>query len=120
VAALLLGVALPVVAVVFVAFAVLMRRVAAVEEKSQAALADLGSELEGAVRAIKTVKSSGAESRRYSSLMERVNRSRRHALASVRIQAGAWSICGADRELAERMVLALGAYRDRCGDYIES
>ena len=112
----LLGVTLAVVAVVFLAFVVLMPRIAAVEEKSQAALADLGSELEGTVRAIKTVKSSGAESRRYTSLMEHVNRSRRHALASVRIQAGAWTICGAALELAVILVLALGAYRVSAGD----
>src|SRR5690625_304230 len=112
----LLGVTWVVVAVLFLAFVVLMPRIAACEEKCQVALADLGSELEGTVRAIKTVKSSGAESRRYTSLMEHVNRSRRHALASVRIQAGAWTLCGAALELAVILVLALGAYRVSTGD----
>lgn len=112
----LLGATLAVVAVVFVAFVVLMPRIAKVEERSQAALSDLGSELEGTVRAIKTVKSSGAEARRYGALMDHVRRSRRFALASVRIQAAVWTIAGTALELAVIIVLAVGAYRVGTGD----
>src|SRR5699024_6970104 len=107
---------LSVVAVLFLGFVVLMSRIAAGEDESQAALAGLGTELGGSVRAIKTVKSSGAESRRYTSWMEHVNRSRCYGLASVRTQAGAWTICGAALELAVILVLALGAYRVSAGD----
>ncbi|WP_277212480.1 ABC transporter ATP-binding protein [Isoptericola croceus] len=104
------------VALVFVVFSVLMPRIAVVEEKAQAALSDLGSELEGTVRAFKTVKSSGAESRRLASLLRHVGESRRHSIRSVRIQAGAWTAAGIGIDGAIIVVLALGAYRVAEGD----
>ncbi|GAA2095491.1 ABC transporter ATP-binding protein [Brevibacterium salitolerans] len=112
----LLGATLLVVAVVFLLFLVLMPRIATVEEQSQAALSDLGTELEGTVRAIKTVKSSGAETRRLTALMKHVDESRRHALRSVRIQAGAWAIAGTGLETAVILVLAFGAFRVSSGE----
>lgn len=90
----LLGTTLAALAVVLVLFVVLMPRISKVEEKAQAALSDLGSELEGTVRAIKTVKSSSAEPRRFSSLMGHVGESRRFSMKSVRIQAAAWTVAG--------------------------
>ncbi|GGH40270.1 ABC transporter ATP-binding protein [Microbacterium album] len=113
---LLLGATLAAVVVVFALFAVLMPRISQVEEKAQAALSDLGSELEGTVRAIKTVKSSSAEARRFGSLMEHVAESRRFSLRSVRIQAGAWTIAGIGLDGAVIMVLAIGAYRISTGE----
>ncbi|ROR72821.1 ABC transporter ATP-binding protein [Bogoriella caseilytica] len=112
----LLGTALAAVVVIFAVFAVLMPRISTVEEKAQAALSDLGSELEGTVRAIKTVKSSSAEPRRFASLMRHVAESRRFSLKSVRIQAGAWTIAGAGLDAAIIMVLATGAYRVSTGE----
>lgn len=107
----LLGATLSAVVVVFCAFAVLMPRISTVEEKAQAALSDLGADIEGTVRAIKTVKSSSAEQRRFGSLMYHVGESRRFGLKSVRIQAGAWTVAGIGLDGAVILVLALGAYR---------
>jgi ABC-type multidrug transport system fused ATPase/permease subunit len=107
----LLVVTVGVVGVVFVVFSILMPRMAQAEEQSQATLSGLGSELEGTVRAIKTVKSSGAEHRRYCSLMRHVNRSREHSLASVRIQAIVSTVAGAALDFSVILVLAVGAYR---------
>lgn len=107
----LLGTTLAAVVVVFLIFAVLMPRISKVEEKAQAALSDLGSELEGTVRAIKTVKSSSAEARRLGSLMRHVSESRRYSMKSVRIQAAAWTVAGIGLDGAVIMVLAFGAYR---------
>lgn len=104
------------VAVVVVLFIVLMPRISKVEEKAQAALSGLGSELEGTVRAIKTVKSSGAEPRRFEGLMRHVGESRRFSLKSVRIQATAWTVAMSGLEIAVIMVLALGAYRVSIGE----
>ncbi|WP_211233332.1 ABC transporter ATP-binding protein [Brevibacterium album] len=112
----LLGATLLVVAVIFLLFVVLMPRIAAVEEKSQAALSSLGTELEGTVRAIKTVKSSGAETRRLRALMHHVDESRHQALRSVRIQAGAWTIAGTGLDAAVILVLAFGAFRVSTGE----
>lgn len=99
------------VAVVVLSFVVLMPAIAKAEERAQAALGDLGSELEGTVRAIKTVKSSGAEKRRTARLLHHASESRRHSMRSVRIGAGVWTIAGTGIELAIIAVLAIGAYR---------
>lgn len=112
----LLGATLCAVIVVFLCFAILMPQIAKVEEKAQAALSDLGSEVEGTVRAIKTVKSSSAERVRYESVMTHAKESRRQSLRSVRIQAGAWTVTGASMELAVIVVLGFGAYRVSTGD----
>lgn len=112
----LLGATLCAVVVVFVCFTVLMPRIAAVEEKAQAALGDLGAEVEGTVRAIKTVKSSSAEQSRYQSLVTHAAESRRLSLRSVRIQAAAWTITGAAMDLAVVVVLGFGAYRVSIGE----
>ncbi|MVT26977.1 ABC transporter ATP-binding protein [Nesterenkonia alkaliphila] len=112
----LLGTTLAAVVVVFLIFAVLMPQISKVEEKAQAALSDLGSELEGTVRAIKTVKSSSAEPRRFRSLMHHVAESRRYSMKSVRIQAGAWTVAGVGLDGAVIMVLAFGAYRVSTGE----
>ncbi|WP_120003853.1 ABC transporter ATP-binding protein [Nesterenkonia muleiensis] len=112
----LLGATLTAVAVVFLAFVVLMPQISKVEEKAQAALSDLGSELEGTVRAIKTVKSSSAEPRRFDALMHHVSESRRFSLKSVRIQAGAWTTAWTGVEGAVIMVLIFGAYRVSIGE----
>lgn len=112
----MLGATLAAVVVVFLAFGLLMPRISQVEEKSQAALSDLGSDLEGTVRAIKTVKSSSAEPRRFGSLMHHVSESRRFSLKSVRIQAGAWTVAGIGLDGAVIMVLAIGAYRVSTGE----
>lgn len=112
----LLAATLGAVAVVFICFTVLMPRIATVEEKAQAALAGLGTEVEGTVRAVKTVKSSSAEHSRYSSLMGHAAESRRQSLRSVRIQATAWTITGGAMELAVVIVLGFGAYRVSTGD----
>jgi ABC-type multidrug transport system fused ATPase/permease subunit len=107
----LLAVTVGVVSVVFVVFSILMPRMAMAEEQAQATLSGLGSELEGTVRAIKTVKSSGAEHRCYCSLMRHVHRSRERSLASVRIQATVSTVAGTALDLSVILVLAVGAYR---------
>lgn len=112
----LLGTTLAAVVVIFALFSLLMPRISAVEEKAQAALSDLGSELEGTVRAIKTVKSSSAEPRRFDSLMHHVAESRRFSMKSVRIQATAWTVAGIGLDGAIIMVLAFGAYRVSVGE----
>lgn len=103
------------VVVVGLVFIWLMPKIAKVEERSQAVLSDLGTDLEGTVRAIKTVKSSRAEARRLASLRHHVGESRRWSLKSVRIQAAAWSVAGVGIDGAVIIVLAVGAARVATG-----
>lgn len=104
------------VVVVFLCFAVLMPRIAKAEEKAQAALAGLGTEVEGTVRAVKTVKSSSAEVSRYEAVMGHAGESRRQSMRSVRNQAAAWTISGGAMEMAIVVVLGFGAYRVGIGE----
>lgn len=104
------------VLVVFLCFAVLMPRIAKAEEKAQAALAGLGTEVEGTVRAVKTVKSSSAEVSRYEAVMGHAEVSRRQSMRSVRTQAAAWTISGGAMEMAIVVVLGFGAYRVGIGE----
>lgn len=107
----LLLTSLAAVVVVVLAFTLLMPAIAKAEERAQASLGELGSELEGTVRAIKTVKSSSAEHRRAGSLLHHAAESRRHGLRSVRVGAAVWTIAGTGIELAIITVLAVGAFR---------
>lgn len=107
----LLITALIAVIVVVLSFVLLMPAIAKAEERAQASLGELGSELEGTVRAIKTVKSSGAEERRTAKLLHHAAESRKHSMRSVRIGAGVWTIAGTGIELAIIAVLAIGAFR---------
>ena len=112
----LLSTTLACVALVVLSFAFLMPQISKVEEKAQASLGELGDELEGTVRAIKTVKSSTAEARRFRVLMHHVGESRRWSLRSVRIQAAAWTIGVTGVNASVIMVLAIGAYRVSIGE----
>nr|WP_296773426.1 ABC transporter ATP-binding protein [Rhodococcus sp. (in: high G+C Gram-positive bacteria)] len=111
----LLGTTLAAVVFVVLVFTILMPRISRFEEKAQASLGDLGDELEGTLRAIKTVKSAAAEPRRHLRLMHHVGESRRWGVKSVRVQAAAWTAAGVATEGAVIMVLAFGAYRVSTG-----
>lgn len=112
----LLGTTLVCVVLVVLSFAFLLPQISKVEEQAQASLGELGDELEGTVRAIKTVKSSTAEARRFTVLMHHVDESRRWSLRSVRIQAAAWTIGVTGVNASVIMVLAIGAYRVSIGE----
>lgn len=112
----LLATTMVAVVIVFLCFMVLMPQIAKIEEKAQAALADLGTEVEGTIRAVKTVKSSSAEHTRYEAVMGHAQEARRQSLRSVKIQATAWTITGAAMDLAVVVVLGFGAYRVSTGE----
>lgn len=112
----LLGVTLVAVGIVFVLFVVLMPRISAAEERQQAAVAALGSELTDTLRAIRTVKAAGAEASRVESLMGSARESRAHGLVSVRVQAAVWTIASGGLNAAVIVVLGLGAMRVAQGE----
>ncbi|NHC12642.1 ABC transporter ATP-binding protein [Motilibacter deserti] len=107
----LLGVTLATVVVVVVLFALLMPTIARAEQASQEALGRLGAELEGAVRALRTVKASRAEDRQAERIVGLAQESARHSLRSVRASAFAWSISWSGVQLAVIVILAVGAAR---------
>lgn len=107
----LTGVTIGVVAVVGAGVAILMPAISGIQEQAQAALSDLGGELDGTVRAIKTVKVATAEENQRTILLSHARRSRDHGIRVVRREALVWTATGAGIQAAVITVLALGAWR---------
>ena len=96
---------------VVVTFVVLMPRLRAARESAQAALGELGGGLEGALRAIRTVKASRAEGYESDRVLERARESARENVRAVRIEALAGVAAGSGIQLAILAILAVGAWR---------
>ncbi|MGL4176628.1 MAG: ABC transporter ATP-binding protein, partial [Dermatophilaceae bacterium] len=107
----LLGITLALVAIVFVLFARLMPRIAKAQADSQEALGKVGAELEGNLRAIRTVKASRAERRQATRLVAGAREASSFSLAAVRTSALAWSISWGGVNVAVLAILAVGAVR---------
>lgn len=112
----LLGVTVAAVVIVVVLFMLLMPGIASARERAQASLADLGSGLEGTLRAIKTVKAAGAEDRQRDRLLADAQTARRHGVLAIRREALAWSVAWTGIQGAIIAVLAVGAGRVATGD----
>lgn len=111
----LLGVTVALVAVVMVLFLRLMPRIATAEAAAQEALGRMGAQLEGNLRAIRTVKASRAEGRQEERILVSARESTQQNLTAVRTSAVAWSISWAGVNLAILVILALGAVRVDAG-----
>ncbi|MFD4182660.1 ABC transporter ATP-binding protein [Rhodococcus sp. NPDC058514] len=79
--------------------------------KAQESVGRLGGVLEGALRAIRTVKSSGAETREADRIIVDARDSQEHTVRAVRIAAFVWTITGGGMQLAIVAILAIGAWR---------
>lgn len=111
----LTGVTIGVAAVVGTGVALLMPAISGMQEDAQAALSDLGGELDGTVRAIKTVKVATAEENQRATLLGHARRSRDHGIRVVRREALVWAATGAGVQAAIITVLTLGAWRVSLG-----
>ena len=111
----LLGITVALVGIVVVLFLRLMPGIAKAETAAQEALGLVGAELEGNLRAIRTVKASRAEHRQGDRIVELAGTSTRHNLTAVRTTAVAWSISWAGVNLAILVILAVGAVRVDAG-----
>ncbi|MFC3994351.1 ABC transporter ATP-binding protein [Nocardiopsis sediminis] len=111
----LLGAMVAVIVVVTVLISVLMPRLAEAQKQAQAAIGRMGAALEGAMRAIRTVKASRAEERESDRVVTEAEESARQGIRAVRIEAVAWTITGTGISVAIMLVLAIGAYRVSAG-----
>jgi ATP-binding cassette subfamily B protein len=102
-----------VVAVIVVAilFGLVMPSIAKAKEEAQEHLGRLGGALEGAVRAIKTVKANRAESRLEDQIVASAATSADASIRAARKEALAWTIAWTGVQLAIIVILAVGAYR---------
>ncbi|MFF5844183.1 ABC transporter ATP-binding protein [Streptomyces massasporeus] len=107
----LLGTVAAAVAVVGVLFAVLMPGIATAQQRAQDHLGRLGGNLEGALRAIRTVKAGRAEDRTAERIVADARISAEHGVRAVRREALAWTIAVAGIQLAIILVLGVGAWR---------
>ncbi|MGP3975913.1 ABC transporter ATP-binding protein [Streptomyces sp. 8N114] len=107
----LLGTVGAAVAVLGVLFAVLMPGIATAQRRAQDHLGRLGGNLEGALRAIRTVKAGRAEDRTAERIVADARTSAEHGIRAVRREALAWTIAGAGIQLAIVLVLGVGAWR---------
>ncbi|MEU2269684.1 ABC transporter ATP-binding protein [Streptomyces olindensis] len=107
----LLGTVAAAVLVVGVLFAVLMPEIATAQQRAQDHLGRLGGNLEGALRAIRTVKAGRAEDRTAERIVADARTSAEHGVRAVRREALAWTIALAGIQLAIILVLGVGAWR---------
>ncbi|MGP4018417.1 ABC transporter ATP-binding protein [Saccharopolyspora sp. 5N708] len=111
----LLGITTASVLVVAVLFAVLMPAIAKAQEQAQEHVGRLGGVLEGALRAIRTVKVSRAEDRQAERIIADARASAQHSIRAVRREAIAWTIAWSGIQLAIILILAVGAWRVSAG-----
>ncbi|MFE2044149.1 ABC transporter ATP-binding protein [Streptomyces sp. NPDC059477] len=98
-------------AVVGVLVALLMPRLARTQRAAQESVGRLGAALDGALRAIRTVKSARAEERESERIVAEADASARHSIKAVRIDATVWTVTLAGVQLAILLILAIGAFR---------
>ncbi|MFI9741615.1 ABC transporter ATP-binding protein [Streptomyces sp. NPDC052494] len=107
----LLGTTLVAICLVALAFVVLMPGIAHAQERAQEHVGGLGGTLEGALRAIRTVKSHRAEERMADRILADARASAEHGVRAVRREALAWTTAWTGVNLAIITVLAVGAWR---------
>ncbi|MFE6389113.1 ABC transporter ATP-binding protein [Nocardiopsis dassonvillei] len=111
----LLTVTFVAVLVVTVLFLTLMPALAKAQERAQNSLGLMGGMLDGALRAVRTVKVSRAEERLSGQILEHARESARHGVRSVRREAVAWTIAFSGIQLAIISILGVGALRVSSG-----
>ncbi|MFD5246817.1 ABC transporter ATP-binding protein [Amycolatopsis sp. NPDC058340] len=111
----LLATTVAAVLVVVALFAWLMPAIAKEQEKAQDSLGRLGGVLEGALRAIRTVKASRAETRQAERILVDAEAATVHGVRAVRREAVAWVVAWTGIQGAILVILGLGAWRVEAG-----
>lgn len=99
------------IVVIAVLMAVLMPKIGEAQRNAQESVGELGTVLEGSLRALRTVKASRAEDRQIGRVTERAEDSARHSIRAVWVTAVAWTISGGGIQLAIIAILGIGAWR---------
>ena len=107
----LLGTTMVAVAVVSVLMTLLLPRIAAAETAAQESVARIGASVEGAARAIRTVKASRAEERLTGRIVEHALAAEKHGVRAARTAAFVWTISWTGVQLAVISILGVGAWR---------
>ncbi|WP_022927061.1 ABC transporter ATP-binding protein [Patulibacter americanus] len=97
--------------IVTVLFLVLMPGIARAQQQAQEHVGHLGGTLEGALRAVRTVKASRAEARIAARIGADADISAEFGIRAVRREAIAWTIAWGGLQVAIITILGLGAWR---------
>jgi ATP-binding cassette subfamily B protein len=97
--------------VVLGARTLVMPAIAKAKEQAQEHLGTLGGTLEGALRAIKTVKANRAEERLRGQIVASARTSAEFSIHAARKEAVAWTLALTGVQLAIIVILAVGAWR---------
>lgn len=103
------------VLVVVVLFITLMPAIARAQERAQESLGTLGGELDGTLRALKTVKVASAEQRRSDALIAHARSAREHGVRAARREVLVWTIAWTGIQGAIIIILGVGAWRVSLG-----
>lgn len=95
--------------------ALLMPAIAKAQKAAQESVGNLGAGLEGAMRAIKTVKVSNAEDRQAEAISAEAKESAKHGIKAVKTTVYVWTIVGTGFQLAFIVILGVGAIRINMG-----
>ncbi|MEV0328116.1 ABC transporter ATP-binding protein [Micromonospora echinospora] len=107
----LLGCTLAAVLVVAAVMGVLMPRIAAAQVGAQEHMGRLGGALEGALRAVRTVKASRAEARVTERIVDDARQVATHSVRAALVTASVWTIAWTGIQLAVIVILGIGAWR---------
>lgn len=94
----------------------LMPRVGTEQARAQNAVGQMGGELEGGLRALRTVKVAGAEGRQSDVVLGAAEAARRHGLRALKAESIAWTSALGGIQIATVGVIALGAWRVSQGE----
>ena len=89
----------------------LMPHIGRARKRAQGALGEVGGMFEGGMRAIRTVKSSGAEDREIARISDKAQESNRYAVRAVWVSSAVGVVASGGIQLAHNAVLGVGAWR---------
>ena len=111
----LLGCTLVAVAVVAVLMFALLPKIGVAQTAAQESVGHLGANLEGSLRAIRTVKASRAEARQGDQIVGNAQDAATHSIRAAKVAAVVWTIAWSGIHLAVLLILAVGAWRAHAG-----
>ena len=111
----LLACTMAAVLVVGAVMAVLLPTIGKAQRAAQEAVGHLGGELEGTLRAVRTVKASRAEHRQGARLETAARDAAAHNIRAARRAAWVWTVSWSGIQFAIIVILGIGAYRAELG-----
>ncbi|GAA0513005.1 putative ABC transporter ATP-binding protein [Paractinoplanes deccanensis] len=103
------------VLVIGAVMAVLLPTISRAQKAAQDAVGELGGELEGTLRAMRTVKASRAETRQEAKIEDDARRAAAHNVRAARRAAWVWTVSWSGVSFAVIAVLGVGAWRADAG-----